>query len=157
MIHHLIGHENRTFDRNEKGLVLQSEGSPMAHKTTTIYVIDDDESVRRSFERLLRSAKLDAKTFSCAEEFLNSLRKSETGCIIMDLRMPGLTGFDLQKKIASQGIRMPVIVISASDDAQSRERARELGAVAFFRKPVDDQALLDAIFWAIGGKGKGKQ
>jgi len=157
MTHQLIGHENPTFDRNAKDLVLRSEGGPMVHKTSTIYVIDDDESVRRSFERLLRSAKLDAKTFSCAEEFLNSLRENETGCIIMDLRMPGLTGFDLQKKIASQGIRMPVIVISASDDAQSRERVRELGAVAFFRKPVDDQALLDAIFWAIGGKGKGKQ
>ena len=157
MTHQLIGHENPTFDRNAKDLVLRSDGGPMAHKTSTIFVIDDDESVRRSFERLLRSAKLDAKTFSCAEEFLNSLRKNETGCIIMDLRMPGLTGFDLQKKIASQGIRMPVIVISASDDAQSRERVRELGAVAFFRKPVDDQALLDAIFWAIGGKGKGKQ
>jgi FixJ family two-component response regulator len=120
----------------------------MAQKPSTIYVIDDDESVRRSFERLLRSANLDAKTFSCAEEFLNSLRKNETGCIIMDLRMPGLTGFDLQKEIASRGIQMPVIVISASDDAQTRERARELGAVAFFRKPVDDQALLDAIWWA---------
>jgi FixJ family two-component response regulator len=67
----------------------------------------------------------------------------------MDLRMPGLTGFDLQEKITSRGIRMPVIVISASDDVKTRERARVLGAVAFFRKPVDDQALLDAIWWAI--------
>jgi FixJ family two-component response regulator len=133
----------------ENNRPLISKGGSMPHKTSTIFVIDDDQSVRKSFERLLRSAKLDAKTFSCAEEFLNNLRKNETGCIIMDLRMPGLTGFDLQKEIASRGIQMPVIVISASDDAQIRERARELGAVAFFRKPVDDQALLDAIWWAV--------
>jgi len=126
----------------------------MPERASTIFVIDDDESIRRAFERLLRSANLDARTFSCAEEFLSSLTKNEIGCIIMDLRMPGLTGFDLQKKIASQGIRMPVIVISASDDAQTRERARELGAVAFFRKPVDDQALLDAIWWALRGAEK---
>jgi FixJ family two-component response regulator len=133
----------------ENNRPLISKGGSMPHKTSTIFVIDDDQSVRKSFERLLRSAKLDAKTFSCAEEFLNNLRKNQTGCIIMDLRMPGLTGFDLQKEIASRGIQMPVIVISASDDAQIRERARELGAVAFFRKPVDDQALLDAIWWAV--------
>jgi FixJ family two-component response regulator len=126
----------------------------MAQKPNTIYVIDDDQSVRKAFERLLRSANLATKTFSSAEEFLKSLMENETGCIIMDLRMPGLTGFDLQKKIASLGIRMPVIVISASDDAQTRDRARDLGAVAFFRKPVDDQALLDAIWWAIRGVEK---
>jgi FixJ family two-component response regulator len=156
MAQQLFDHKNPTFDRNAKDPVLRSEGGPMAQKTNTIFVIDDDQSVRRSFERLLRSAKLDAKTFSSAEEFLKSLSKNETGCIIMDLRMPGLTGFDLQKEIASQGIRMPVIVISASDDAQTRERARELGAVAFFRKPVDDQALLDAIWWAVRTAEKNK-
>jgi FixJ family two-component response regulator len=121
----------------------------MVQKSITIYVIDDDESIRRAFERLLRSANLATKTFSSADEFLKSLIENETGCIIMDLRMPGLTGFDLQEKITSRGIRMPVIVISASDDVKTRERARVLGAVAFFRKPVDDQALLDAIWWAI--------
>ena len=126
----------------------------MAKTQDMVYVIDEDESVRRAFERLLRSANLDPKPFSSAEKFLNSIIKDETGCIIMDLRMPGLTGFDLQKKIASLGIRMPVIVISASDDTQTRDRARELGAVAFFRKPVDDQALLDAIWWALRGAEK---
>jgi FixJ family two-component response regulator len=135
-------------------IVSRAEGGYMAKKRSLIYVIDDDESVRKAFQRLLRSANLDSKTFSCAEEFLDSLIISEGGCIIMDLRMPGLTGFDLQKKIASLGIRMPVIVISASDDAQTRDRARELGAVAFFRKPVDDQALLDAIWWALQGAEK---
>jgi FixJ family two-component response regulator len=124
----------------------------MATKRSIVYVIDDDESVRRAFARLLRSADLDVQTFSSAEEFLSSTRKNENACILIDIRMPGLTGFNLQQKLSSQGIRIPVIVISASDDVQTREHAKVLGAVGFFRKPVDDQALLDAIWWAIGGK-----
>jgi FixJ family two-component response regulator len=119
-----------------------------------VYAVDDDESVRSALARLLRSADLDAETFSSAEEFLKSARQNENACIIIDIRMPGLTGFDLQKKLVFHGIRMPVIVISASDDPETRERARELGAVAFFRKPVDDQALLDAIWWVISGGRK---
>jgi FixJ family two-component response regulator len=114
-----------------------------------IYVIDDDESVRKAFKRLLRSVNYEVETFSSAEEFLKIQKGNKNACIIIDIRMPGLTGFDLQRKLNDQGIRIPVIVISASDDAQIREQARELGAVAFFRKPIDDQALLDAIDWAI--------
>jgi FixJ family two-component response regulator len=91
----------------------------------------------------------DVETFSCAEEFLQSEKPNQNSCIIIDIKMPGLTGFDLQRKLVARGIQIPVIVISASDDAQVREQARELGAVAFFRKPIDDQALLDAISWAI--------
>ena len=68
----------------------------------------------------------------------------------IDIRMPGSTGFDLQQKLAASDNRIPVIVISAGDDAHIRERARELGAVSFFRKPVDDQALIDASHWAPG-------
>ena len=123
----------------------------MAKKASVVYVIDDDESVRSALERLLRSADLHAETFSSADEFLNSPRQKKNACILIDIRMPGSTGFDLQQKLTAFDMRIPVIVISASDDAQIRERARELGAVAFFRKPVDDQALLDAIYWAISG------
>jgi FixJ family two-component response regulator len=123
----------------------------MGNKATVVYVIDDDESVRRALARLLRSADVDAETFSSADEFLNSAKQNKNACILIDIRMPGSTGFDLQQKLAASDIRIPVIVISASDDAQIRERARELGAVSFFRKPVDDQALLDAIWWAISG------
>jgi FixJ family two-component response regulator len=123
----------------------------MAKKVSVVYVIDDDESVRRALERLLRSADLHAETFSSADEFLNSPKQKKNACILIDIRMPGSTGFDLQQKLTAFDMRIPVIVISASDDAQIRERARELGAVSFFRKPVDDQALLDAIWWAISG------
>ena len=127
---------------------------PEAKRQAMVYVIDDDESVRKALKRLLRSADLDAETFSSAEEFLSDSREGQNACILIDIRMPGLTGFDLQKRLLSQGVRIPVIVISASDDVQTREHARELEAVNFFRKPVDDQALLDAISWATAGDRK---
>lgn len=116
-----------------------------------VYVIDDDAAVRRALARLLRSANFQAETFSSPDEFLSKPREEKDACVIADIRMPGSTGFDLQKRIAAHGLRLPIIVLSASDDVQTREHARELGAVAFFRKPVDDQALLDAIWWAISG------
>ncbi len=126
----------------------------MIKEQTRVYLIDDDESVRKAFKRLLRSVNFEAETFASAEEFLKSQKPNKNSCIIIDIRMPGLTGFDLQRKLKDQGIKIPVIVISASDDAQVREQARDLGAVAFFRKPIDDQALLDAIDWAIRGLRK---
>ena len=119
-----------------------------------VYLIDDDPSVRKALGRLLRSANLDAETFASGEEFLSRPRKNENACIILDIRMPGLTGFDFLERLLTEGIRIPVIAVSAHDDAETREHARELGAVTFFRKPVDDQALLDAIWWAIAGNGK---
>jgi FixJ family two-component response regulator len=114
-----------------------------------VYLIDDDESVRKALQRLLRSAGLDVRAFASAEEFLQSGNLSQGACIVLDIQMRGLTGFDLQEKLASKGIRIPTIAVSALDDAGTRERARKLGAAAFFRKPVDGQALLDAIWWAI--------
>ena len=123
----------------------------MIKKQSMVYVVDDDESVRTAFARLLRSANLAVETFSSADEFLNKPKQKKDACILVDMRMPGSTGFDLQQALLEYGIPLPVIVISASDDAQIREHARQLGAVAFFRKPVDDQALLDAIWWAISG------
>ena len=115
-----------------------------------VYLIDDDDSVRRALQRLLRSAGFEVKAFSSAEAFLKSENLDVRACLVLDIRMPGLTGFDVQEKLASMGIRIPVITVSAFDDAETRERARKLGAVAFFRKPVDGQALIDAIHWATG-------
>jgi FixJ family two-component response regulator len=123
-------------------------------KQHTVYVIDDDQSVRTALSRLLRSANFKSEAFSSPDEFLKEPRPNKDACILVDIRMPGSTGFDLQKKLTSKGINIPTIVISASDDELIREHARQLGAVAFFRKPVDDQALLDAILWAISGAKK---
>jgi FixJ family two-component response regulator len=130
---------------------------PESKRRGMVYVIDDDESVRKALRRLLRSADLEVETFSSAEEFLSNSKRGQNACIVMDIRMPSLTGFDLQNRLLSEGVRIPVIVISASDDVQTREHARELGAVNFFRKPVDDQALLDAIWWATAGGRRKKE
>jgi len=126
----------------------------MVQEQMTVCVIDDDESVRRAFQILLRSAGLTSHACSSAEEFLESPSLSDSNVVILDMRMPGMTGLDLLKKLASRKKRIPVIAVSAYDDAQTRNLARELGAVVFFRKPVDDQALLDAIWWAIQGAEK---
>ena len=124
----------------------------MAIKQCLVYVIDDDESVRRSFGRLLRSAGLKGETFASAEEFFAQPKQAEDSCILVDIRMPGTTGFDFQQRLNERCMTIPTIVVSASDDELIREHAKQLGAVAFFRKPVDDQALIDAIWWAINGK-----
>jgi FixJ family two-component response regulator len=117
-----------------------------------VYVIDDDKSVRKSFARLLQSANLECETFSSPEEFMSISKQEKNACILTDIRMPGSTGFDLAAMLTASNTQIPIIVVSASDDAQVREWAHELGAVAFFRKPVDDQALLDAIWWATSGR-----
>ena len=117
-----------------------------------IYIIDDDESVRRAFMILMQSADFDAQSFSSPEIFFESVSLTDHDCIILDLRMNGMSGFDFLQKLSSQKTRAPVIVVSAFDDAQSRSRAHELGAVSFFRKPVDGNALIDTIEWVIEGK-----
>ncbi len=126
----------------------------MAVKGSMVYVIDDDESIRKSFSRLFRSANLNVETFPSPDEFLAYPIQPQNACILLDIRMPGTTGFDLQKKLSEAGILLPVIVVSASDDEQVRDTARRLGAKSFFRKPVDDQALLDAILWVVSGARK---
>ena len=126
----------------------------MAVKGSMVYVIDDDESIRKSFSRLFRSANLNVETFPSPDEFLARPIQPQNACILLDIRMPGTTGFDLQKKLSEAGILLPVIVVSASDDEHVRDTARRLGAKSFFRKPVDDQALLDAILWVVSGVRK---
>jgi two-component system response regulator FixJ len=117
-----------------------------------IFIIDDDRSMQRAFLLLLQAAGFDARAFSSAQEFLTYSPVSDDDCIILDLRMPGMNGFDLMEKLISKGIHTPVICVTAFDDAKSREQARELRASAYFTKPVDDQALIDAINWYSGRK-----
>ena len=114
-----------------------------------VYIVDDDDSVRKALGRLVNSEHLDFESFASGEEFLAALRPEAEGCGVMDIRMPGLTGHDVQEKLKARRHSIPVVALSAQDDDESRRRARDLGAMAFFRKPVDDQALLDAIHWAM--------
>ena len=121
----------------------------MAQKQIPVYVVDDDESVQRAFQLLLQSAGLKAQTFSSAQDFLDNVDCGDKGVVILDVRMPSETGLDVMKRLASKKSRMKVIAVSASDDAPTRDLASELGAMAFFGKPVHDQALLDTIEWAM--------
>ena len=117
-----------------------------------VYVIEDDESVRRAFDFLLQSAGFHVQVFSSADEFLESEIRTENSCIVLDMWMSGLSGPDLVRNLASRNIKPHIIAVSAYDDAQTMEMAKELGADSFLRKPVDDQALIDTIRWITAGK-----
>lgn len=110
-----------------------------------VYVIDEDESIRRSFVRLLGAANFLVETFSAVDEFLGASRQTENACVLMDIRSADVGSLAFRERWAALKSMLPVIVVSAKDDEFTRECAREMGAVAFFRKPVDDQAILDAL------------
>ena len=124
----------------------------MKNETHKIYIVDDDDSVRKALGRLFRAEGLNSEAFASGELFLAALPDDAQGCVVMDIRMPGLTGYDIQQRLRKRGQKIPVIALSAQDDEEARQRARDLGAVAFFRKPVDDQALLDSIYWLLGAR-----
>jgi FixJ family two-component response regulator len=111
----------------------------------TVYVIDDDESIRRALKRLLRSMGYHAVTFESAEDFMEATSCRGEGCLVLDIRLPGMTGLDLQEKLASSGAKSPVIFMTAHDNPHWQERAKKAGAVAYLRKPFDEQSLLGAM------------
>jgi len=117
----------------------------MSQKSVTVYVVDDDESIRRALKRLLRSAGYQAVTFESAEDFMEATSCSGEGCLVLDIRLPGMTGLDLQEKLASSGAKYAVIFMTAHDNPQWQERAKKAGALAYLRKPFDEQSLLGAI------------
>ena len=110
-----------------------------------ISIVDDDASLRRSLGNLLTSAGLRVETFESAEVFLESGARDNTGCLVLDLRMPGMGGVGLLTHLVTLGLRIPVIILTAHGDEHTRQRLVQLGAMAFFEKPVRSAALLDAI------------
>ncbi|KPK42116.1 MAG: hypothetical protein AMJ65_08105 [Phycisphaerae bacterium SG8_4] len=122
----------------------------MTTKSTIVFIVDDDVSARTGLGRLVRAAGHDARLYDDSSTFLSEVCQMPNGCIVLDVRMPGLAGSSLQEELASRGISMPVVIVTADEDPGTRHRARQAGAVAFFRKPVDGPALLDAIDWAVG-------
>ncbi len=115
----------------------------------SVYIIDDDESVRKGLSRLMRSAGLKCYTYQDPELFMSEIRNDCCSCIIMDVTMPHLSGFELCGKLKEKGITTPVIAVSAHDDNESLRMAQDMGVRFYLRKPVDDQALLDAISWLV--------
>jgi FixJ family two-component response regulator len=124
-------------------------------KTRRVFIVDDDESARRGLARLLRVAGHDVREFASANELLDSLDPEMPGCLLLDVRMPGLSGGKLLAELQARWIDLPVIVITADDEPEIRRQAHAMGAVGFFRKPVDGTALLDAIAWVLGSTGPG--
>lgn len=110
-----------------------------------IYIVDDDKSVRRALKRLMTSAGFEAETFGSAEEFLSSGHQDKPGCLVLDVRMAGMSGIELQKHLATSGSKVPIIFISAHEDSRARRSAMEAGAIAFLQKPFDDHELLNAV------------
>ena len=115
------------------------------HRRPLISVVDDDEAMRQALEMLLESAGFAVEVFTSAQQFLRSNRLSEVDCLIADVRMPGMTGLQLQRELAATGSRIPIVFITAHGDDRARARALRAGAVAFLHKPFSEQALLDAV------------
>lgn len=115
-----------------------------------VYVVDDDDSVRKALSRLLLASGHDVKPYASPERFLAEFPRGSHGCLILDMTMPKMTGLQTQARMREMGLALPIIGMSGSDDNGARERARDLGASFFLQKPIDDQALLDAISWVIG-------
>jgi len=114
-----------------------------------VSIVDDDVSVRRSTERLLRSAGIQAEAFASAEKFLRSGRVAETGCPILDVRMPGMDGLELQRRLGESAGWFPIIFLSARASEEEESRALQTGAASFLRKPVSKEVLLEAIHTAL--------
>ena len=116
-----------------------------------VAIVDDDRSVQSALKDLMESAGLSAQCFGSAEEFLESDRRGETACLVSDVRMPGMSGLELQSKLKAEGSRLPIIFITAHGDAELRSRAMAAGAIEFLSKPFDDEVLLDKVRAALGG------
>jgi FixJ family two-component response regulator len=114
-----------------------------------IYIVDDDESVRRAMKRLIRSAGMEVHTFTSAQEFLDFECINQNACMIVDIKLQGMSGLELQRELRAKGYDLPVIFITGFDSPETRQEAKKAGAAGYFRKPIDDHALLDSIKWAL--------
>jgi FixJ family two-component response regulator len=114
-----------------------------------VAIVDDDELFRRSIERLVRSAGFSVATFGSAEEFLDSAEVDHAACTILDMRLPGMSGLELQQRLIARATPMPIVFVSAHGEAALRDKAIRAGAIAFLNKPFDNSTLLDALNRAI--------
>jgi FixJ family two-component response regulator len=121
----------------------------MTEMAGVVFVVDDDASMRESLKNLTRSVGLRVEAFASAQEFLRAKRSDEPGCLVLDVRMPGLSGLDLQKRMAETGTDLPIIFLTGHGDIPMSVRAMKAGAVEFLTKPVREQDLLDAIQQAL--------
>jgi FixJ family two-component response regulator len=110
-----------------------------------VCIVDDDRSLLRALGRLLRTAGFTVEAFASAEEFLEARHRVPPCCLVLDVRLGGMSGFQLHEALLARGAAPPVVFITAHDDSDTRERARRTGAIQYLRKPFEDSALLDAL------------
>ena len=130
---------NKIWQRDSSG------GKEPGPEAPFVSIVDDDPSVRRSTRRLLRCSGLRAEAFATGEDFLRSEYVAETSCLILDVRMPGIDGLELQRRLGEAGRRMPIVFLTARASDEEERQAWQAGAVNFLRKPISKNALLDAI------------
>ncbi len=121
----------------------------MNDETGVVYVVDDDPAVRKGLDRLLRSAGLAVEAFASAAEFLARDGQDGVGCVVLDVRMPGISGMDLQADLVAQGVDLPVIFLTGHGDIPMSVEAMKTGALDFLTKPVDAEVLLNAVRQAL--------
>jgi FixJ family two-component response regulator len=121
----------------------------IGHNSRLVAIVDDDQSVQRSLQDLIESDGLPAICFGSAEQFLDSEARSKAACLIADIRMPGMSGLELQAKLKAERCRIPVIFITAHGDAEMRIHAMRQGVVEFLSKPFDDAVLLEIVHAAL--------
>src|SRR5258707_13030921 len=114
-------------------------------QTKVVAIVDDDDLMRSALQGLLKAVGLPARAFASAEEFLESGQQHQTACLIADIRMPGMSGLELQAKLNAERCRIPTIFITAHGDAKMRMQALRAGAVEFLAKPFDDEAVLQSV------------
>jgi FixJ family two-component response regulator len=129
----------------------------MSESIPQIYVVDDDVSVREAVGSLIRSAGLSVRTFSSAQETLASLGKELPNCLVLDIQLPDINGFELQQELATKEIQIPIIFLTGHGDIPMSVRAIKAGALGFLTKPFEDEHLLEAIRGAIARNNKSER
>jgi FixJ family two-component response regulator len=124
---------------------------PFESRTNLVAIVDDDDLMRGALQGMLKSVGLPSEAFASAEEFLTSGQQRQTACLIADIRMPGMSGLELQAKLNAERCRIPTIFITAHGDEKMRMQALRAGAVEFLAKPFDDEALLESVRVALEG------
>ena len=158
---HGIGSDSKEFGKAfgeglARSLPQRMSGEQMTRTHPVVFVVDDDESVRKSLSRLMRSVGYQVEDFSSAEDFLEYPRREEGDCVILDVRMPGMSGLELQRELAIRRSKLPIIFLTAHEDEAIRGQAMEGGAVAVIGKPAKEDLLFDAIHRAQRPDGIGQ-
>ncbi|HUQ68252.1 MAG TPA: response regulator transcription factor [Planctomycetaceae bacterium] len=130
---------------------------PVTAGEPTVYVVDDDPALRKALRWLMESIGLRVLTFASAQEFLSAYSSDQCGCMVLDVRMPGMSGLELQERLREQGCDLPMIVMTAFGDVPMAVRSMKAGAVHFFEKPVSDQVLLDQVQTALAADVRRRQ